>query len=161
MINTRAACGLLAFLCMGLAMSGCVHTPTRAEMVDEIKGYTLPADVVKGKGLIYIIYSSDPLTPLELEPNTYVLLDGDDDDAVVGHLGTGRYIYCYVQPGHHRVKLPRWTFRELIVEVEEGEILFIKTLHRYHRVIEEVDGVIGRYYLKYSQPGERTSSAEH
>ncbi len=148
-ISKRTACWLLVCLSMGMALNGC--TPTREQIVADVKGYQLPADVVPGKGLIYIIDT----TPM-LSFGKSVFLDGDDDAARVGSVSPGRYIYFYVSPGCHTIRLPLWSPLEMVVEVEEGDIVFVQPSmdQRQKNSLVQIDGVMGRYYLKRYRPGE-------
>ncbi len=142
---------------MVMVLGGC--PPTRVQMANEVKGYTLPADVIKGKGLIYIVDTSPQLFPI----SKAVFLDGDDDAAKIGTLQQDTYIYFYVLPGHHRIKIPAWSPYEMIFEVEEGDILFLQpVMNRQHEMsFGEVDGVIGRYNVKRMKPGMMSVPDDH
>jgi hypothetical protein len=158
MMRMRVVCRLLTCLCIGVALSGCV--PVRAKMIDDIKGYVLPADVITGEGLIYVIDTSPALLSL----SKTVLLDGEDDAARIGSLSSGTYIYVHVPPGYHRVKIPQWSPYELVVEVEEGDILFLSPVtdqRQKKNSLIQVDGVVGRYYIKHSKSGEMARPAGH
>jgi len=159
MMTMRGACRLLASLCMGMALSGCT-LPPRAEMVKEIKGYTLPADVTKGRGLIYVIAPPQGL----LSSSGDVLLDGEDDAAIIGYVSSGTYIFFPVLPGYHRIKMPQWSPYEMVIEVEEGDIIFLQPVMGsggHKNGLIQIDGVMGRYYVKHLKPGDLFMSVDH
>jgi len=158
MMTKRVACLLLASLCMGMALGGCT-LPPRDEMVNEIKGYTLPADVIRGRGLIYVIDDSHASFSL----NKDVLLDGEDDTAKIGSLSPGTYIFFPVLPGYHRIKMPQLSPYEIVIEVEEGDIIFLQpdTGRGRKNSLIQIDGVMGRYYLKHLKPGDLLMSVDH
>jgi hypothetical protein len=135
---------------MAMALGGCV--PSTAEMVKEIKGYPLPADVVTGTGLIYVIDAAPSL----VSPSKAIFLDGEDDAKKVGSLSSDEYIYFYVSPGYHSISTPQWSPFEMVVDVEEGDILFIllKSGKEQKNHLKQIDGVRGRYYVKHSKPGD-------
>ncbi len=152
----RAAGWMLMLLCMP-ALDGCV--PMRADMVNEIKEFSIPADVMMGTGLIYVIDT----TPWFFSLKKDVLLDGEDEAAKIDTLSSGTYCYFYVLPGYHRIKVPRWSPYELVVEVDEGDILFLQTFmdqNTYKTSLMQIDGVLGRYYVKHSRPASRLESVD-
>jgi hypothetical protein len=149
MMTVRFSCWLLVFLCMGMALGGCTHT--RVEMVNEIKEYTLPADVITGTGLIYVVDA--PSAPFSTRGAVY--LDGEDDAAEIGFLSRGTYIFFYVPPGYHRITMPQCSPYEIVIEVEEGDILFLQPVMGGNRnSLIQIDGVMGRYYVKHLKPGD-------
>ena len=157
MMTKRVACLLLASLCVGMALSGCTPPP-RAEMVNEIKGYTLPADVMIGSGLIYVIDTAYALSWISGD----VYLDGEDDAAMIGSLSPGTYIFFYVLPGYHRIKMPQLSPYEMVIEVEEGDIIFLQpAMGGGNKNLIQIDGVVGRYYVKHLKPGNLLMSVDH
>jgi hypothetical protein len=50
----------------------------------------------------------------------------------------------------------------MVIEVEEGDILFLQPVtYRGHRNLIQIDGVMGRYYLKHLKPGDLLMSVDH
>ena len=156
MMRMKYARRLLASLCIGTVLGGCMVT--RAEMANAVKGYPLPADVSRGKGLIYIIDSSPGLFGIRKT----VFLDGEDDAATIGTLVPGTYVFMSVQPGHHRIKLPEWSPYEVVVQIEEGDILFLQpvTDQKRNNMLIQVDGITGRYNVKRSRQSDTLPPAD-
>ncbi len=159
MVTIKKAAGqVLALLCIA-GLTGCV--PPRDKMVKEIRGFTLPADVTMGRGLIYVIYYP---TTLVFGSEKDVLLDGEDDSAKVTALSSGTYAYFYVLPGYHCVKMPEWSPYDLVVDVNEGDLLFIRAdVDRKTRknILKQIDGVEGRYYVKHLKPAASISGTDY
>lgn len=147
MTTMRVACCLLAAL-MAMDLGGCVYTP--AKTMEEIKGYTLPADVMTGTGLIYVI--ADPRS--RFSSDTGVFLDGEGEATKVGSLYRGEYIFFYVLPGHHRISMPKWSPYETVVDVEEGDIVFLRTVTEQKNRLIQIDGVTGRRYVMSLERGD-------
>jgi hypothetical protein len=128
-------------------------------MANAVKRYTLPVDVARGKGLVYVVDS----TPARVPISRTVLLDGDDEAATIGSLLPGTYIYVQISPGHHRIKMPEWSSYELVIEVEEGDLLFLCPIADQKtgkNLIQQVDGVVGRYHVMRFTPGNMVKSVE-
>jgi hypothetical protein len=111
-------------------------------------------------GLIYVI---DPRQSLfSPSPSGAVFLDGEDDAAEIGTLWPGTYIFFPVLPGYHRIKMPQWSPYEMVIEVEEGDIIFLEpATSGEHRNLMQIDGVMGRYYVKHLKPGDLLMSVDH
>lgn len=131
---------------------GCMEAMTKEKMVTEARGVRLPVSITDGNALIYVV------RPLGTFGRTTIFLDGEDEDCEMGYMSGAQYIYFYVTPGHHQIMTRAGKSAEVIIDAEEGDIIFLRQeIKPGGRIgLVEIDAIEGRYHLKNASLGTIT-----
>jgi hypothetical protein len=138
----------IVFIAAVSLLTGCA-TMTPEKMEAEISGYELPQQAEENSSLVYIVRPGSLGTLVRFN----VFLDDKKEDSEMGYTRGSQYIYFFVSPGKHNIYSKAENWAETDIDVEAGEIVFIRQITDMGIIMARnslvtLDDIEGKYYVK-------------
>lgn len=129
--------------------AGCATLPKPSEMQADVSGFTLPKLPEKGKAMVYVVRPSS----IGFVVRFNVFIDNKEASSEIGYTRGGQYIYFDLEPGNHHILSKAENWADLDVNVNEGEIVFLKQEPQVGIIMArnglfKIEDYEGKYHLK-------------